>query len=84
MTIEQLRKIHQSRPFQAFDIHLADGRTIPVTHPELLAFSLEDQTFTAAMPGGTIETLEVSLIASAKPRPPASARKGRQRGQSPE
>jgi hypothetical protein len=84
MTIEQLRKIHQMRPFQAFDIHLADGRSIPVSHPELLAFSPSDETFAAGMPGGNIETVKASLIASVKPRPPASARRGKQRGQSPE
>ncbi len=58
MTIEQLRKIHQIRPFQAFDIHLADGRSIPVSHPELLAFSPPDETFAAGMPGGNIETVK--------------------------
>jgi len=84
MTIEQLRKIHQTRPFQAFDIHLADGRSIPVSHPELLAFSPSDESFAAGMPGGNIETVNAALIASVKPRPPASARRGKQRGQSSE
>ena len=37
MTFEQLQKMHQARPFKPFDIHLADGRTLPVEHPEMLA-----------------------------------------------
>jgi hypothetical protein len=55
-----------------------------VSHPELLAFSPADESFAAGMPGGNIETVNASLIASVKPRPPASARKGKQRGQPPE
>jgi hypothetical protein len=84
MTIDQLRKIHQIRPFQAFDIHLADGRSIPVSHPELLMFAATDGTFVAGMPGGNMEIVDASLVASVKPRPPASAWRGKQRGQSPE
>jgi hypothetical protein len=37
MTVDQIRKVHQAKPFQPFRIHLADSRAIDVTHPELLA-----------------------------------------------
>ena len=37
MNIEALRKVHQERPFQPFDLHIADGRIIHVPHPEFLA-----------------------------------------------
>ena len=40
MTVDQLRRMHQARPFQPFEIYLADGRSIAVDHPELLAISL--------------------------------------------
>jgi hypothetical protein len=39
MTFEQLRRMHQARPFQPFDIFLADGRSLPVDHPEMLAIA---------------------------------------------
>ncbi len=39
MTIEQLRKVHQSRPFRPFVLRTSDGREFVVKHPELLAFS---------------------------------------------
>jgi hypothetical protein len=39
MTIEELQKMHQTRPFQPFDIYLVDGRSLPVEHPEFLARS---------------------------------------------
>jgi hypothetical protein len=37
MTIEQLREFHVARLFRPFDIHLADGQTFAVVHPEQLA-----------------------------------------------
>jgi hypothetical protein len=37
MTLNQLRGMHQARPFQPFDIFLSDGRSVPVKHPEVLA-----------------------------------------------
>jgi hypothetical protein len=37
MTINQIRKLHQARPFQPFKMNLADGRSLGVMHPELLA-----------------------------------------------
>ena len=37
MNIELLRKLHQDRPFQPFDLHLADGRTVQVLNAESLA-----------------------------------------------
>jgi hypothetical protein len=82
MTIEQLRQLHQARPFQPFDIHLVDGRTLPVDHPEFLAQSPSGRTIAVGRDDGTIETVDLLLVVSLKPRPPASGRRGRPRGQS--
>lgn len=37
MTIEAIRKYHETRPFRPFTVVLADGTRIPVRHPEMLA-----------------------------------------------
>jgi hypothetical protein len=44
MTINQIRKLHQARPFQPFRINLADSRSLDVVHPELLAINEGGQT----------------------------------------
>jgi hypothetical protein len=44
MTVEQLRKLHQARPFQPFTIHLADGGQLQVTHNEFLSHSPTGRT----------------------------------------
>ncbi len=44
MTIEQLRNVHQARPFQPFTLHLADGRQVAVPHSEFLSHSPTGRT----------------------------------------
>ena len=36
MTVEQIRLAQRAKPFQAFDLCLADGQRIPVTSSEFL------------------------------------------------
>ena len=79
MTIEQLRQMHQARPFKAFDIHLADGRILAVEHPELLAQSLSGRTVAVASPDGTLEIVDLLLVVSLKPWPNGSRRRRRSR-----
>ena len=79
MTIEQLRKMHQARPFQAFDIFLADGRSLPVDHPEMLAVPPPGRTIGVGLADGTIEIVDLLLVTSLKPRANGAHRRGRQR-----
>jgi hypothetical protein len=79
MTIEQLRRKHQARPFQAFDIHLADGRSVPVDHPEVLAIPPPGRTIGVGLQDGTIEIIDLLLVTSLKPRANGSLRRGRSR-----
>jgi hypothetical protein len=44
MTIEQLRTVHQARPFRPFTIHMADGRALHVPHGEFLSHSATGRT----------------------------------------
>jgi hypothetical protein len=81
MTIEQLRRLHLARPFQPFDIHLANGRVLPVEHPEFLAQSPSGRTIGVGNDDGTIETVDLLLVVSLEPRPQPPPRRGRSRGQ---
>ncbi len=44
MTGETLQKAIRNQPFRPFVIHMADGRAIPVTHPELIAYKTGTRT----------------------------------------
>ena len=39
MNIDQLRQVHQLRPFQPFCLYLADGRSLRVDHPECMGYT---------------------------------------------
>jgi hypothetical protein len=67
MTIEQLQKMHGQRPFQAFEFHLADGRAIPVEHPEFLSQTPTGRTISIGLRDGTHEVVDLLLVTSLKP-----------------
>jgi hypothetical protein len=75
VTIEQIRKMHQAQPFRPFDIHLADGRSLPVRHPECLALS--GRTIGVGVDDGTIEVVDLLLVTSLKPRANGARSRGR-------
>jgi hypothetical protein len=78
MTLEQLILIHQTRPFRPFDIILADGRSLPVEHPEFLSRSPSGRTIGVGRDDGTIEVIDLLLVTSLKPRANgASKRRGK-------
>jgi hypothetical protein len=64
MTIEQLRRLHRSQPFEPFEIHLADGRSFPIKHPEFLAITPPGRTIAVAVDDGTIEIIDLLLVTS--------------------
>jgi hypothetical protein len=68
MTIEQLRIMHQARPFEPFEIYLADGRAIGVDHPEFLSQSPTGRTISVGMPDGTHQVIDLLLVTSLKPK----------------
>jgi hypothetical protein len=79
MTIEQLRKIDQARPFQPFEVHLADGQSLSVDHPEVLAITPPGRTIGVGLADGTIEIVDLLLVTSLKPRANGAQRRSRPR-----
>ena len=63
MTIDQVRRLHQSQPFQPFRIHLAGSRAFDVTHPELMAINEPGRTIVVAHEG-VFEIVDLLLVTS--------------------
>jgi hypothetical protein len=61
MTADQLRQLHQRRPFEPLRLHLADGRSLAVDHPEFLAFA-GGRTVFLGMPDELFHILDVLMI----------------------
>ena len=64
MTIEQIRKAHQARPFRPFKLRTADGREYAVPHPEFLYMTPSGRTVIVADTDETVELIDLLLVAS--------------------
>lgn len=64
MTIEQLQRLHQARPFLPFRIHLADGRQFDVPHAEFLAVSPGGRILSVAVSEHCFEHIDLLLVTS--------------------
>ncbi len=76
MTIKDLKKAKDQRPFRPFFIHTADGREFEVRHPDAVAWGAEDFMTVAYMsPTGDWEMIDISLATSIKIPAPAQPRR---------
>jgi len=64
MTSEKIHELHLARPFRPFTIHLADGRKIPVHHPEFMAESPTGRIAIVFRANGTHEYIDLLLVTS--------------------
>lgn len=64
MTILQLREIIQAQPFRPFKLNLADGRTVPVNHPEFIAAHPTGRTAIVFEDDDVFKIIDVMLITS--------------------
>jgi hypothetical protein len=67
MNIQELRTMLRAQPFRPFDIHLADGRSIPVNHPEFVGETPSGRIIGVGTVDG-IEVVDLLLVTSLKPR----------------
>ena len=69
MTIKEIRNLYEARPFQPFIIHLADGRTIPVDHPEFLASSPSGRTIIVYRQDDSFNIVDLLLVTDLEVNP---------------
>jgi hypothetical protein len=65
MKIDELKRAKDQRPFQSFLIRTADGREVPVNHPDAVAWDAESpRIVVCVLPGGGWEVIDVALVTS--------------------
>jgi hypothetical protein len=64
MTIEQISTVHHAQPFQPFRLHMADGRSVDVHHPDFLSRSPSGRTVIVYKRDETFEIIDLLLVAS--------------------
>ena len=62
MTIEQLKNVHQARPFQPFTLHMADCRSLHVGHPEFISHSPSGRTVIVYHEGDDFSIINLLLV----------------------
>jgi hypothetical protein len=62
MTTEQFRATLHQQPFRPFTIHMADGRTFAVAHPDFVAQSPSGRTVIVIQPDESYSVLDLLLI----------------------
>jgi len=62
MTVEQFRSALAAQPFRPFVMHLADGRGIPVRHPELAVATPTGRTTIVVQPDDTFNIIDLLLV----------------------
>lgn len=78
MIIEKVRDFYNAQPFQPFVMHLADGRQIPVQHPEFIATAPSGRTVTVYQPDDTLNVVDLLLVTDLEMKPDKNgARKSR-------
>jgi hypothetical protein len=73
MTVETLRTALRAQPFRPFDLCLADGRQLSVSHPEFVALTPPGRTIGVGLPDGSIEVVDLLLVTSLRPRTATTA-----------
>jgi hypothetical protein len=74
VTTRELLKAHRAQPFQAFTLHLADGRAFPVPHPEWMWMSPGSGRIVVVADGrGSFDLIDLLLVTSLEMKPPSSS-----------
>jgi hypothetical protein len=70
-TANQIREVVRAQPFRPFIIHLANGRTFDVPHPEFVAVARGRELLFIADDDG-IHQFDMRLVAEIETPPPAA------------
>jgi hypothetical protein len=78
MRLDDLKEIKDRRPFEPFEINLADGRHVTVRHPDALAWEGPDfaPVLHVMLKGGRWEVVNFAAITSLSPAVPAGENNG--------
>lgn len=62
MTVEQLQNIHHAQPFRPFTIHMGDGRSFFVKHPDFISRSPSGRTVIVHGDNDSFSILDLLLV----------------------
>ena len=72
MKDDEIRNLLRARPFVPFTVHLPEGRSVKVTHPDFALLSPTGRTLLAYDTDESFNMIDVMLIASVEVGPPSA------------
>ncbi len=81
MTIQQLRAAHRATPFRPFTVHMADGRSFHVPHPDFLSASPSGRTIIIYREDEEFGILDLALMTEIETGPASNAHAQPRRGE---
>lgn len=80
MTPDQIRKLSEATPFQPFRVHMANGKSIDVPHPDFMHLSPSGRRLIADdVNDDCSEIIDVRLVTSLETLPVNGRRRPRKR-----
>jgi hypothetical protein len=62
VNIERFREVCHATPFRPFVLHLADGREVPVKHPDYVAATPTGRTVVMVQPDESLNIIDLFLV----------------------
>jgi hypothetical protein len=82
MTIEKVKELYDAQPFRPFDIHLADGRKIPVVHRDFIMSAPSGRTLYVSQPDDTLNIIDLLLVTDLEVKPTRNGARSERRRRS--
>jgi len=79
MTGEQVRSLYEATPFEPFRVHMANGRSVDVPHPDFMHLSPTGRRLIVDHSDDSFEVIDVLLVTSVETLPKNGARSRRRR-----
>lgn len=64
MNVEQFQTVQRAQPFRPYRIHMADGRSLDVHHPDFVARTPTGRTIIVYKPDDTFEVVDLLRVAA--------------------
>ena len=79
MTGKQIREMYEATPFRPFRVHMANGKSADVPHPEFMHLSPNGQRLIVDSSEDAFEIIDVSLVTSVETLPKNGSKRARTR-----
>ena len=79
MTLDQIKSLRDATPFQAFRVHMANGKSVKVPHPDFMNLSPTGRIMIVYRANDSFEVIDTSFATSLETLPKNGTKPRRRR-----